>query len=212
MAWLAFRFRTDTDPELSKVGWSPCSGYGILKCDSVYCMLVSFICGRAEKFLSVFEMERCKMIEMSCETHDKYAANSQFITHLMGRILGQQGLESTPIDTRGESPRKDDDSPYTVLPAHNYGIGHFDCSHVGFPLTGFQSVLKLVDNTCKDSFDLFYGLFKYNKHSADQILKLREAFANVERQLAAKEAYLLARAEVRHFMRSYIISVVDLVD
>lgn len=41
------------------------------------------------------------MIEMSCDTHDKYAANSQFITHLMGRILGQQGLESTPIDTRG---------------------------------------------------------------------------------------------------------------
>lgn len=64
-------------------------------------------------------------------------------------------------------------------------------------VTGFQSVLKLVDNTCKDSFDLFYGLFKYNKHSADQIHKLREAFANVERQLAAKEAYLLARAEVR---------------
>jgi len=72
--------------------------------------------------------------------------------------------------------------------------------HHRFPLlflSGFQSVLKLVDNTCKDSFDLFYGLFKYNKHSADQILKLREAFANVERQLAAKEAYLLARAEVR---------------
>ena len=92
------------------------------------------------------------MIEMSCDTHDKYAADSQFITHLTGRILGQQGLRSTPIDTRG-----------------------------------FQSVLKLVDNTCRDSFDLFYGLFKYNKHSADQIQRLREAFANVERQLAAKE-------------------------
>lgn len=63
-------------------------------------------------------------------------------------------------------------------------------------LVGFQSVLKLVDNTCKDSFDLFYGLFKFNKHSGEQIRKLREAFANVERQLAAKEAYLAARAEV----------------
>jgi DNA-binding transcriptional MocR family regulator len=58
-------------------------------------------------------------------------------------------------------------------------------------------VLKLVDNTCRDSFDLFYGLFKYNKHSAEQIQRLREAFANVERQLAAKEAYLAARSEVR---------------
>ena len=57
---------------------------------------------RAEKFLSIFELERCKMIEMSCDTHDKYAADSQFITHLTGRILGQQGLQSTPIDTRGK--------------------------------------------------------------------------------------------------------------
>lgn len=116
---------------------------------------------RAERFLSIFEVERCKMIEMSCDTHDKYAADSQFITHLTGRILGQQGLQPTPIDTRG-----------------------------------FQSVLKLVDNTCRDSFDLFYGLFKYNKHSSDQIQRLREAFANVERQLAAKEAYLAARTEI----------------
>ena len=116
---------------------------------------------RAERFLSIFELERCKMIDMSCDTHDKYAADSQFITHLTGRILGQQGLQPTPIDTRG-----------------------------------FQSVLKLVDNTCRDSFDLFYGLFKYNKHSSDQIQRLREAFANVERQLAAKEAYLAARTEI----------------
>ncbi len=116
---------------------------------------------RAERFLSIWELERCKMIEMSCDTHDKYAADSQFITHLTGRILGQQGLQPTPIDTRG-----------------------------------FQSVLKLVDNTCRDSFDLFYGLFKYNKHSSDQIQRLREAFANVERQLAAKEAYLAARTEI----------------
>ena len=116
---------------------------------------------RAERFLSIWELERCKMIEMSCDTHDKYAADSQFITHLTGRILGQQGLQPTPIDTRG-----------------------------------FQSVMQLVDNTCRDSFDLFYGLFKYNKHSSDQIQRLREAFANVERQLAAKEAYLAARTEI----------------
>lgn len=63
-------------------------------------------------------------------------------------------------------------------------------------LAGFQSVLKLVDNTCRDSFDLFYGLYKFNTHSYEQIQRLREAFANVERQLAAKEAYLAARSEV----------------
>ena len=56
--------------------------------------------------------------------------------------------------------------------------------------------MKLVENTCRDSFDLFYGLFKYNKHSAEQIQRLREGFANVERQLAAKEAYLAAKTEI----------------
>ena len=64
------------------------------------------------------------MIQMTAEQHDQYAASSQFITHLTGRILWQQNLVPTPIDTKG-----------------------------------FQTVLNLVENTCKDSFDLFFGKF-----------------------------------------------------
>lgn len=56
---------------------------------------------RIERFLSIWEEEGCRMVPLSCMAHDKYAANSQFITHLMGRILGAQGLSETPIDTRG---------------------------------------------------------------------------------------------------------------
>ncbi|CAJ2644144.1 unnamed protein product [Trifolium pratense] len=37
------------------------------------------------KFLHIFESEGCKMVEMSCEEHDKAAAKSQFITHTIGR-------------------------------------------------------------------------------------------------------------------------------
>jgi prephenate dehydrogenase len=107
---------------------------------------------RASDFLSIWEAERCKMVEMSCELHDEYAANTQFITHLMGRILGEQGLAQTPIDTRG-----------------------------------FQSALRLMETTCSDSFDLFYGLYKFNEHSHETLRRLRESFAHVERQLAAKE-------------------------
>lgn len=62
------------------------------------------------------------MISMRCSDHDSYSANSQFITHLVGRILSVQGLKATPIDT-----------------------------------TGFQSVLRLIETTNADSFDLFYG-------------------------------------------------------
>ena len=125
---------------------------------------------RCDRFLKLWEMERCKMIEMSCEQHDEYAANSQFITHLTGRILWQQNLAPTPIDTKG-----------------------------------FQTVLNLVDNTCKDSFDLFFGLYFYNKYAGIQLQKIREALAQVERQLAAKEAYLAARAEFDNNQRSGIL-------
>lgn len=125
---------------------------------------------RTQRFLNIWEAERCKMIEMSCEKHDEYAANSQFITHLTGRVLGQQNLQPTPIDTKG-----------------------------------FQTVLSLVENTCKDSFDLFFGLYYYNSYAASQLQRIREALSKVERQLAAKEAYLAARSEASNEQRGRIL-------
>ena len=41
------------------------------------------------------------MVEMSCEEHDRHAASTQFITHTVGRVLGQMAPKSTPIDTKG---------------------------------------------------------------------------------------------------------------
>ena len=46
---------------------------------------------------SIWEEEGCDMVSMSCKEHDGFTANSQFITHLMGRILGAQGLKATPV-------------------------------------------------------------------------------------------------------------------
>jgi arogenate dehydrogenase (NADP+), plant len=125
---------------------------------------------RCDRFLSIWEKERCKMIEMSSEQHDEYASKSQFITHLTGRILWEQNLMPTPIDTKG-----------------------------------FQTVLNLVENTSKDSFDLFFGLYYYNSHSSAQLKKIREALAQVERQLAAKEAYLAAKNEITNDQRSRLL-------
>ena len=57
---------------------------------------------RCSKFLQIFFMEGCVMVEMPCEQHDDYAANSQFVTHLTGRVLGQlKNFDPTPIDTQG---------------------------------------------------------------------------------------------------------------
>ncbi|KAF6143405.1 hypothetical protein GIB67_029574 [Kingdonia uniflora] len=39
-----------------------------------------------ERFLNIFVQEGCRMEEMSCKEHDKNAAESQFITHTVGRL------------------------------------------------------------------------------------------------------------------------------
>ncbi|XVF69655.1 hypothetical protein PTKIN_Ptkin11bG0099200 [Pterospermum kingtungense] len=51
-------------------------------------------------FLRIFECEGCRMMEMSCQEHDKLAARSQFLSHAIGRILSEMGIESTSIDTK----------------------------------------------------------------------------------------------------------------
>ncbi|XP_068665731.1 arogenate dehydrogenase 2, chloroplastic-like [Aristolochia californica] len=56
---------------------------------------------KCRQFLSIFEQEGCRMVEMSCEEHDRHAAGSQFMTHTIGRILSHLNLESTPINTKG---------------------------------------------------------------------------------------------------------------
>ncbi|KAJ1259466.1 hypothetical protein BS78_10G158100 [Paspalum vaginatum] len=56
---------------------------------------------KCDQFLSIFEQEGCRMVEMSCAEHDQYAAGSQFITHTIGRVLSQLNLKSTPINTKG---------------------------------------------------------------------------------------------------------------
>ena len=41
------------------------------------------------------------MVEMSCEEHDQQAANTQFITHTVGRVLNDMDVQSTSINTKG---------------------------------------------------------------------------------------------------------------
>ncbi|KAF3453064.1 hypothetical protein FNV43_RR03497 [Rhamnella rubrinervis] len=103
---------------------------------------------RCDRFLDIFAQEGCRMVEMSCSEHDRYAAGSQFITHTMGRILEKLGLKSTPINTKG-----------------------------------YETLLKLVENTAGDSFDLYYGLFMYNVNAMEQLEKLDLAFESLKKQL-----------------------------
>lgn len=105
------------------------------------------------RFVKIFETAGCRMVDMSCEEHDRHSAASQFITHLTGRVLAAQGCQATPIDTKG-----------------------------------FKSLQLLVENTCKDSFELFYGLYKYNPNSADQLASFAKSLEAIDRQLRATAA------------------------
>ncbi|OAY31516.1 arogenate dehydrogenase 1, chloroplastic [Manihot esculenta] len=103
---------------------------------------------RCKNFLDIFARQGCRMVEMSCQDHDKYAAGSQFITHTVGRVLEMLKLESTPINTKG-----------------------------------YESLLDLVENTAGDSFDLYYGLFMYNKNALEMLERLDLAFEALRKQL-----------------------------
>lgn len=59
---------------------------------------------RCHNFLRIFEHEGCRMIPMTCEEHDRQAASTQFITHTVGRMLGDMQVRHTEFE-REESDR-----------------------------------------------------------------------------------------------------------
>jgi prephenate dehydrogenase len=60
----------------------------------------------------------------------------------------------------------------------------------------YAALADVADMTSGDSFDLFFGMYKFNDRARSHIGKLRDNLATLERQLAAKEAYLAASAEL----------------
>ncbi|KAK1612061.1 hypothetical protein QYE76_035734 [Lolium multiflorum] len=48
---------------------------------------------------------------------------------------------------------------------------------------GYQALLRLVQNTCSDSFDLYNGLFMYNQNSTELLNRLESAMDEIKRRL-----------------------------
>ena len=70
----------------------------------------------------------------------------------------------------------------------------------------YAALCDVADMTSGDSFDLFFGMFKYNENARDHLSKLRDNLAALERQLAAKEAYLAATVELRNNERQRLLA------
>jgi len=81
---------------------------------------------------------------------------------------------------------------------------------------GFNALLQLVDNTCRDSFDLFYALYSHNPYSSDQLTQFAEAFDELRADLVNFEANGAAAAQpiqlsrrVRSMALSKTVAVTD---
>lgn len=48
---------------------------------------------------------------------------------------------------------------------------------------GYEQLLKLVENTVHDSFDLYFGLYSYNPSARDQLTRLEDALREVKNSL-----------------------------
>jgi len=58
---------------------------------------------------------------------------------------------------------------------------------------GYTSLLGVVDTTKRDSFDLYYGLYRYNKNSRSQLERLEQSLKSLRERLEATEAAEAAR-------------------
>jgi hypothetical protein len=134
--------------------------------------------GRANSFLSIFEEERCKMVEMTAEQLDASNADAEFVTHLTGRLLDSEELLPPVMVSTKEYAALLDVADRTTAPS-----GEDDDS----------------------SFDLFYGLFKFNPNAKHILDKVRLNLAKIERQLVSKEAHLKAKAEMQDHDRQRLM-------
>ena len=70
----------------------------------------------------------------------------------------------------------------------------------------YAALDALVEMTSADSFDMFFGMFKYNDRASQYLMTMRENLADVERKLAAREAYLAAKVEMRQSDRQRLLT------
>lgn len=62
-------------------------------------------------------------------------------------------------------------------------LGTMEMKETTINTKGYESLLSLVNNTYNDSFDLYYGLFMYNKNATQELNRLEAAFNEVKGEL-----------------------------
>ena len=65
---------------------------------------------------------------------------------------------------------------------------------------GFNALLQVRDNTCRDSFDLFYALYSHNNNSSEQLRTFAAALAELRAEIAAADAASAAALQYTNFL------------
>jgi len=99
-----------------------------------------------------FEEMGLRVVMMSPDEHDREAARTQGITHLVGRMLGRLELEESPLGT-----------------------------------VGYGSLRKIVEQTCRDSEQLFLDMQRLNPHARRVGGRVREALEEVLAMISEDE-------------------------
>lgn len=95
-----------------------------------------------------FQSKKLRIIEMSATEHDQLAANSQGLTHFIGRLLERMDFKPTTIDSLGS-----------------------------------KKLLEIEEQTCNDTWQLFYDLQTYNPYTKEMRLRLGKAYAELYNNL-----------------------------
>ena len=70
----------------------------------------------------------------------------------------------------------------------------------------YSALNKVAAMTSANSFDAFFGMFKHNQRAKEYLMAMRENLADIERKLAAREAYLTAKAEMKQNDRQQLLA------
>lgn len=106
-----------------------------------------------EPYVTYLKRKGLTVFHTTCEMHDRIAASTQGLTHLIGRYLNELSLAPSPIDT-----------------------------------LGYKRLCAVRDQTCNDTWELFYDLMRYNRFSREIQQNLENAVCAVSSQLTDEAA------------------------
>jgi len=176
--------------------------------------------GRLARIIDFFgSTGMCRTVRMGCEDIDLHVSDAEFVACLAGRVLAAGGGGGGSDDSGGGGNGRS----YTTstLPLTSSSIDDDEELLPPSPVPSSvecEALRNVADRFSKQhlsssahrpgcldvfdpSLDRLYGMYRYNPRAGRHLERMRERLARVERELAARGAYLEARKMMRDVER-----------